>query len=81
MSVLALAKRYRDEAGINVIPIKPDGSKAPALDSFSEFKGPTGRMGTDEEHFRWFSNDNGLAALAGFISRNLEDYDFERHRN
>jgi hypothetical protein len=70
------AKEYRG-AGINVLPIRPDGSKSPAIDSWNELKGPKGRMATDEELSRWFRNGNGLAAIGGAISRNLEDYDFD----
>ena len=71
--VLDLARRYV-ESGISVIPIKPDGSKAPAL---KEWKSYQEHIPTDDELRRMFRNGVGLAAICGGVSGGLECLDFE----
>ena len=66
--VYKVAKRYRD-AGLSVIPIRPDGSKAPALASWQEFQE---RLATDLELIKWFSRTVGIGIVGGAISGGLE---------
>jgi putative DNA primase/helicase len=61
--------------GISVIPVRADGSKAPALPTWKEYQS---RLPTAEELQRWFADDRyGIAILAGRISGNLEIIDFD----
>ena len=71
--VYKVAKRYRD-AGLSVIPIRPDGSKAPALASWQEFQE---RLATDPELIEWFSRTVGIGIVGGAISGGLEILDFD----
>src|SRR5688572_18221811 len=73
MNALEYAQRYRS-VGLNLLPIRSDGSKAPAL---AEWKHLQRRQMTDEELVANFSNGNGIAAIGGAISGNLEDFDFD----
>ena len=75
-SPLQYARAYR-ALDINVLSIKADGSKRPAWDSLVNrtWKHLQERFMTDEELIRSFSNGNGLAAIGGRISGNLEDFD------
>jgi hypothetical protein len=85
-STLAAALAYRG-AGLSVIPIRDDGSKRPALDSWDEFKGykdkktgqwVDGRLATEEELRRWLANGRlGIGVVAGKVSGNLEHLDFD----
>lgn len=57
------------------IPIRDDGTKAPALPTWKQYQY---RMPTEEEVRRWFANPrHGLALLGGTISGNLECLDFD----
>lgn len=76
-SVLEAARRYV-AAGLSVIPVRADGSKAPKL-SRGEVEQYRERMPTDAELQKWFSPDLpvGLAVVCGKISGNLAVLDFE----
>jgi hypothetical protein len=67
------ARRYRD-FGLSVIPVKPDGSKAPALDTWKELQR---RLPTDAELAAWFTGGVGVAVVCGAVSRHLEVLDFD----
>jgi hypothetical protein len=70
---LTYAERYVS-AGLSVIPIKPDASKAPALD-WTEFQR---RRPTRLEISRWFTGGYyGLAVIGGRVSGNLLVIDVE----
>jgi hypothetical protein len=75
MTTLDHAERYR-ALGLSVIPVRPDGSKAPALDSWREYQR---RLPTGEELLRWFGGDSpcGIAVVCGRVSGGLEVLDFE----
>lgn len=65
---------YRD-AGLSVIPIRADGSKAAALPSWKEYQL---RLATDQELYQWFYNKHvGAAIIGGVVSGNLEMLDFD----
>lgn len=68
------AARHLTAAGLSVIPIKPDGSKAPDLKSWKPFQS---RIATENEQAKFFANGNGIAILGGKISGNLEILDIE----
>ncbi len=72
-SVHRLAKSYRD-AGISVIPLRLDGSKAPALPSWQPYQE---RLATDDELHQWFRYPAGIGMVAGAISGGLEVLDFD----
>lgn len=63
------------QAGLSVIPIKPDGSKSPAL-PWNQFRN---RLPTNEEIQQWFGYDSayGIAVICGKVSGNLVVLDFE----
>lgn len=61
-------------AGISVIPIRLDGSKAPAIKSWSEYQE---RIATPEEIESWFQVPSGIGIVAGFVSGSLEILDFD----
>lgn len=73
VSVLTLATGYRD-AGISVIPLRLDGSKAPALSSPLPYRE---RLATDAELSQWFRRPAGIGILCGAISGGLEVLDFD----
>jgi hypothetical protein len=85
-SVLETARKLV-AAGISVIPIRCDGSKAPAgkllpLDeddtSKTTWKPYQERLPTDKELAYWFARENvGLAIVAGEVSGNLEILDLD----
>ena len=68
-----LATEYRD-AGISVIPLKLDGSKSPALPSWTPYRE---RLATDAELSEWFSIPHGIGLVCGVISGGLEVIDFD----
>jgi putative DNA primase/helicase len=73
-SVLDWARLYVSD-GISVIPIRPDGSKAPALYHWKLFQE---RLPTPAELEHWFQGGEcGIAILAGRVSGNLEILDFD----
>lgn len=63
-------------SGLSVIPIKPDGSKAPAISIWRLFQR---RRATEEEIYRWFDNDAGygIAVIGGEVSNCLVVLDFD----
>ena len=63
------------ESQISVIPIKIDGSKAPAL----PWKSYQSRLPDKKELRKWFGNGSryGIAAIGGEISGGLEILDFD----
>src|SRR5690349_5393042 len=73
VATLEYAQKYRS-VGLNLLPIRSDGSKAPAL---KEWRHLQERPMTEEEFVTNFSNGNGIAATGGAISGNLEDFDFD----
>ncbi len=70
-----IAKNYVD-AGLSVLPVRTDGSKAPAIPSWKELQQ---RLPTDKELQDWFDRDNppGIAIIGGNVSGGLEILDFE----
>jgi Bifunctional DNA primase/polymerase, N-terminal len=72
------AKRYI-AAGIGVIPIRADGSKAPCLPSWKEYQT---RLATLAELSQWFEpgvalNPCGIAVVCGDVSGSWEVIDFD----
>jgi len=61
-------------AGLSVIPIKPDGTKSPAVGSWSEFQN---RIAKPEEIRSMFRPGMGVAIVAGKASGNVEILDIE----
>lgn len=63
------------QAGINVLPVRPDGSKRPALDGWKIYQR---RRVTPGEVAHWFrSSEYGLAVVTGAISGGLEALDID----
>lgn len=59
----------------SVIPIRADGSKAPAVDRWDVYQR---RLPTERELHHWFGNGpRGLAIVGGAISRHTECMDFD----
>src|SRR5262249_20820053 len=72
--VLDTAFAYR-RVGLSVIPIRPDGSKAPSLPAW---RGSHHRPPTTDELRRWFDDGrNGIPVLCGAVSGSLELLDFD----
>lgn len=73
--VLRAARAYL-RAGISVIPIRSDGSKAPAVPSWKQFQD---RLPTEDELGSWFGNGQvyGVATIGGRVSGGLELIDFD----
>ena len=61
------------ESGFSVIPIKSDGSKAPAV----AWKPYQSQIAPPEELKRWSLNGYGIGIVAGKVSGNLEIIDFD----
>lgn len=76
-AVLDAARRYV-AAGLSVIPVRADGSKAPALRT-GEVEQYRERFATEEELLHWFAPERavGVAIVCGKISGNLAVLDFE----
>lgn len=73
MTTLERAQRYL-MAGLSVIPIKADGSKAPPI-AWKEYQR---RTATEAELSRWFHDDaQGIAIVGGKVSGGLEILDFD----
>ena len=68
-----LASEYRG-AGISVIPLELEGSKSPAIPTWTPFRE---RFATDTELCQWFSQPAGIALVCGAISGGLEVIDFD----
>lgn len=73
---LRAAARELADNGLCVLPIKADGTKAPALRSWTPYK--TARS-TRAEHDQWFNGgqERGLAVVYGAVSGNVELIEFE----
>lgn len=76
-SLRAAAREYHD-AGLCIIPIKADGTKAPALGSWTPYKST---RSTPAEHEKWFAPGRpaGTAVVYGNVSGNVEMFEFEGH--
>ncbi len=72
MSLPDLAKQYV-AAGLSVLPIKADGSKAPAVREWKTFQGRF----PDTVEIAAFPGTAGIAVIAGAVSGNLEVLDFD----
>jgi hypothetical protein len=74
-ATLETALKYL-QAGLSVIPIRPDGSKQPALPEWGPFKAdlPSERLA----HSWWEDGSKGIAILGGKVSGNLDCIDFDR---
>jgi hypothetical protein len=67
--------RYYVDGGISIIPVRLDGSKAPALESWTEYHH---RLATPQELERWFlCSDHGIGMVCGVVSGGLEVIDFD----
>lgn len=73
--ILEVAQSYA-RLGLSIIPIKPDGTKSPALDSWKPYQD---HRASDEELRAWFGNGHayGIAVICGAVSGNLEVWDFD----
>jgi putative DNA primase/helicase len=72
MNQLDIAREYI-AAGISVVPIRLDGSKAAAV-PWKEYQD---RLATDEELQSWFSRKSGIGIVCGAVSGGLEVLDFD----
>jgi len=68
-----LATEYRD-AEISVIPLRLDGSKAPAVPRWKTYQT---QIATDAELDQWFARPQGIGLVCGVISGGLEVIDFD----
>ncbi|MGJ5898582.1 DUF927 domain-containing protein [Streptomyces niveiscabiei] len=73
---LRAAARELHDAGLCVLPIKADGSKAPSVRSWTPYKLA---RSTPAEHDSWFGGDRpaGIAVVYGAVSGNVEMIEFE----
>jgi DNA-binding transcriptional ArsR family regulator len=71
-NTLEIASAYA-EAGLSVISIRPDGSKA----TFGEWKAFQSAIAGPDERRRMFSNGAGIGIIGGRVSGNLEIIDFD----
>lgn len=69
-----VAERYT-RAGLSVLPIRADGTKAPAIRSWTDLQA---RIGTPDELDKWFANGCGIGVIGGAVSGNLEIIDFDQ---
>lgn len=74
-TILDVARSYV-RAGLGVIPVRADGSKAPALRTWEEYQE---RVPTDDELSAWFAPGRpvGIGVVCGVVSGNLAVLDFE----
>ncbi|WDQ19013.1 bifunctional DNA primase/polymerase [Rhodopirellula sp. P2] len=61
-------------AGVSVIPLRMDGSKAPAVQSWNEYRT---RFATDDELRSFFANAAGIGLVSGIQSGGMEVLDFD----
>jgi hypothetical protein len=73
---LEAARAYRDD-GQSVFPIRRDGTKAPAVDSWTPYRE---RLPTESELTAWYDHPDppGIATAAGKVSGNSEHIDFDQ---
>ena len=60
--------------GLSVLPIRVDGSKAPAIGGWTSLQN---RIGTEAELDNWFGGNVGIGVIAGHASGNLQVFDFD----
>lgn len=65
-----VAARQMLAAGMSVVPVRADGSKAPALRGWKEYQD---RHSTPAEHEQWFGPESslGIGVVCGVVSGNL----------
>ncbi|MFD5508290.1 bifunctional DNA primase/polymerase [Streptomyces sp. NPDC127051] len=70
--------REMHDAGLCLLPIKADGSKAPDVRSWTPYKA---QRSTPTEHDQWFDGNRprGIAVVYGAVSGNIEMIEFEGH--
>jgi hypothetical protein len=74
VDTLASAKAYA-HAGLSVIPVRTDGTKAPALTTWKRYQE---EAANDDQLDRWFAGTtNGVAIVWGNVSGNGEVIDFD----
>lgn len=72
--------RELDDAGMNVLPVKEDGSKMPDLRHWKQYQK---QRSTPEEHDKWFDPNRydgvrtGICVVLGAVSGNAEMMEFE----
>lgn len=68
--------RELDAAGLCVLPVRPDGTKAPDVRSWTQYKVD---RSTPEEHDEWFGDGRrtGIGVVTGAVSGNIELIEFE----
>ena len=70
---LSVARQYA-EAGLSVIPIRLDGTKAPVIKTWKEYQT---RLPSCSEVADWFSSPAGIAIVCGQVSGGVEVLDFD----
>lgn len=73
MTILDVATEYV-ASGLSIIPLRVDGSKSPAIDSWAEYQT---RQPTDQELRQWFARKSGIGIIGGTVSGGLEIFDFD----
>ena len=73
MTTLEIA-RERTAAGLSILPIRTDGSKAPDAETWKQFQE---RRPSDDELRQYFSNGAGIGTICGRVSGNLEIIDLD----
>ena len=67
--------RQLAESKLSIIPIRADGSKAPALSGWKSYQS---KIAAPKTLDKWFANGNrGIAIICGQVSGNLEVIDFD----
>jgi len=67
--------RQLTESKLSIIPIRDDGTKAPALSSWKHYQT---KIAAPKTLNKWFANGNGgVAVICGQVSGNLEVIDFD----
>lgn len=74
MNILDTATAYWN-AGLNTLPIRTDGSKAPAVDQWENWH--TYNQGAADIHELFHGRDVGIAIIGGGVSGGLEVIDFD----
>lgn len=74
MTILATATGYWN-AGLNTLPIRTDGSKAPAVEQWEKWH--TYNQGASDIHELFHGREVGIAIIAGGVSGGLEVIDFD----
>ena len=69
----SIGRDYVD-AGVSVIPLRLDGSKAPAVRSWNEYRN---RFPSDVELRQWFARPAGIGIVCGVQSGGFEVLDFD----